>query len=91
MKLGAWCLKLDALRPRAHTRPGSSARAAIDIDPPSLVKQLSANDLIRIPRGNFLMFTIFYILYQRIPTSSAAAALVVIVRGWTASTLSRDC
>ena len=28
--------------------PGPGARAAIDIDPPSLVKQLSANDLIRI-------------------------------------------
>ena len=51
MKLGAWSLKL-----------GPGARAAIDIDPPSLVKQLSANDLIRIPRGNFLVFTVANIL-----------------------------
>jgi len=91
LKLGAWCLKLDALRPRAHTRPGSSARAAIDIDPPSLVKQLSANDLIRIPRGNFLMFSIFNIFNFRIPTLSTAAALVVVVWSWTCSTLRRDC
>ena len=48
--LEAWSLKL-----------GPGARAAIDIDSPSLVKQLSANDPVRIPRGNFLVFSITYI------------------------------
>ena len=43
LALEAWCLKL-----------GPGARAAIDIDSPSLVKQLSANDLVLFPKEFFL-------------------------------------
>ena len=74
MKLGAWSLKL-----------GPGARAAIDIDPPSLVKQLSANDLVLFPKEFCLMFTICYILNIMIPARSACLTLAALIWGRASS------
>ena len=70
----AWSLKL-----------GPGARAAIDIDSPSLVKQLSANDPVLFPKEFCLMFTICYILNIMIPAGSACLTLASLIWGRASS------
>ena len=49
----AWCF-VDSPKNLRSLKLGPGARAAIDIDSPSLVKQLSANDLVLFPKEFFL-------------------------------------
>jgi hypothetical protein len=62
-----------------YLRPGPGARAAIDIDPPSLVKQLSANDLVLFPKEFFLMFTITNIFNFFVPACSTIQAFIALL------------
>ena len=66
-------------------RPGPGARTA------DAVALLPANDLIRIPRGNFLMFTITNIFNCLVPAGSAVFTLIALSRGRTCTQPGLSC
>ena len=62
-----------------YLKLGPGARAAIDIDPPSLVKQLSANDPVLFPKEFFLVFTITNIFNFFVPACSTIQAFISLL------------
>ena len=84
--LGPWIMALlpfMILKEPHYLKLGPGARAAIDIDPPSLVKQLSANDPVLFPKEFFLVFSITNILNVFIPASPALFTLAALRWSWT--------